>query len=327
LPARLLVDLPNWLGDQVMGLPAVDRLVAANDRGETTIHTRPRVGRLIEQLFPVSAVVASPPKASPVMRAIGLGRPAGRFDIGVTLRHASRAKILLRLATRRAYGSCGGGAWALLDECHPVDRTRHQVHDADPMLCSLGVSGVDRRWRAELPAMLKREGERALRRAGAGDGRLVGLAPAAAGGPSKRWPAAAYRELTRQLKAVELEPVVVAGPGEEAVAAEVAADGIAIAGVDVDAAGLAGVLDRLAVLVTNDSGPMHLAAAIGTPVVALFGPTDPGRTAPLGDGHIVLSPKLDCAPCHQPRCPLGHTACLHDLPVEAVFNAVLRALA
>jgi ADP-heptose:LPS heptosyltransferase len=109
-------------------------------------------------------------------------------------------------------------------------------------------------------------------------------------------------------------------------AAEVAGAAVSIAGPDADVAGLAGVLAGLDILVTNDSGPMHLAAAVGTRVIALFGPTDPARTAPLGSGHRMLGLQLDCAPCHRPVCPLGHNACLHELQVDEVFDAVLDVI-
>jgi ADP-heptose:LPS heptosyltransferase len=100
-----------------------------------------------------------------------------------------------------------------------------------------------------------------------------------------------------------------------------------VIGPDLDLAGLAGVLAHLDVLVTNDSGPMHLAAALGVPCVALFGPTDPRRTAPAGDGHRVLYTDRWCSPCFRRHCPLLHHRCLRDIGVEAVLEATLAALA
>jgi heptosyltransferase-2 len=319
----LLIDLPNWLGDQVMALPAVHRMVTANRGAETTLHARPRMARFVAAVFPTARIIASPPKAFPIGCAIRLCRPSGRYRVGVTLRHAYRAKIVLRLAARRSYGSTGNGAWPLLSERLSVDRSLHQGRDADPILAALGLGPADIRWRPKLPAALVDEGLDELDRAGV-DGRpLVGLAPATARGSSRRWPARSFAELAHRLRAAGLTPVVIAGPGEERLAAEVAGDVTAVAATEVDVAGLAGVLAGLEVLVTNDSGPMHLAAAVGTRVVALFGPTDPARTAPLGEDHELLSLFLDCAPCLRPVCPLGHTACLNELPVAEVLDAVL----
>ena len=77
------------------------------------------------------------------------------------------------------------------------------------------------------------------------------------------------------------------------------------------------------VVVANDSGPMHLAAAVKTPVVALFGPTDPGRTGPTGVRHDVLDRYVFCSPCYLKECPYGHE-CMREIGVEAVAAAVER---
>lgn len=326
LPSRLVIDLPNWVGDQVMALPTVHRLVTGNTAGQTTLHSRPAARRFFEVLFPTTRVVASPPKSSPIAAARRLVRTGGRFDIGITLRHASRAKICLRLTARRTLGSGNDGGRFLLSERYPVDRSRHQVYDADPMLEGLGLDRVDPRWRPSLPLVLVEEGARALRRAGVEREHAIGLAPATARGTSKRWPAAAFGRLARRMADRGLEVVVVIGPGEEDLGREVAAAAgrpVPIVGSHLDVAGLAGVLARLSVLVCNDSGPMHLAAAVGIPMVALFGPTDPHRTGPLADRYVVLRRQLDCAPCGARTCPLGHGACLVELPVERVERAVL----
>jgi ADP-heptose:LPS heptosyltransferase len=328
LPARLLADLPNWLGDVVMTLPAISRLVEANAGSSTVLHSRPPVKRLLAQLFPETTVVASQHRASPFLSAFRLCRDAGRFDIGVTLRHASRAKILIRLAARATYGSAGSDL--LLTRKFSVDRQRHQVYDCDPILDGLGLDGVDPSWRPVLPEHLRTEGEAALRQAGAWSRPLAGLAPAAAWGSSKQWPAARYGELAARLLDKGLQPVILIGPGEEPTAELVTASAgidLPVVGAEVDVAGLAGILSHLAVLICNDSGPMHLAATVETPVVALFGPTDPARTAPLGDSNQVLSLALDCAPCFEVECPLRHQRCLQDLSLEKVVQATLKQVA
>ena len=329
LPGRLVVDLPNWVGDQVMALPTVHRLVVGNRDGETTLHPRPAARRFFEALFPATEVVASPPKASPITMARRLVQGGGRFDVGVTLRHASRAKICLRLTARRSLGSGQDGGRFLLSERYPVDRTRHQVFDADPILEGLGLEPVNPSWRPSLPLILIEEGARALRRAGVERDGAIGLAPATARGASKRWPAASFGDLARRMLARGLEVVVVIGPGEEELGWAVAAAAgrpVPVVGCRLDVAGLAGVLARLSVLVCNDSGPMHLAGAVGTRMVALFGPTDPRRTGPLGDRSVILRRELDCAPCGARICPLGHSACLQELSVERVERSLLRVL-
>ena len=329
LPSRLLVDLPNWVGDLVMALPAVDRLATANRDGVTCLHTRPPARRLLELLFPDARVVASPTKSVPWMAALRLCRGSGRHAVGVTLRHADRAKLLLRLASRRSFGSAEGVAAMVLSRRFVIDRSRHQVHDPDPLLTALGLEGVDPSWRPPMPADARHAGIRAITAAGCrvGDRPLVGLAPGAAGGPAKRWPPEAYGVLARHLSARALEPVVVVGPGEEALAADVchgAGTPLPVVGPNLDVAGLFGVLGEMWVVVGNDSGPLHLARLAGARVVGLFGPTDPHRTAPLGSAVRVLRQDLECSPCNQACCALAHQRCLREITVQRVEAAVVE---
>ncbi len=320
----LLVDLPNWVGDVAMALPAVARLAAAGWE-RVTLHCRPPVARWLERLFPGAEVVATRRREAPWAAARRLLAGSPRFAVGVTLRHATRAKLLLRLAARRSVGSHTGGGALLLTDPVTVDRSRHQVHDADPMLERLGLEPADPLWRPGTPEALRAEGRAALAAAGVEPERAVGLAPAAAWGPSKRWPPARFGDLARRLAERGREPVVLVGPGEEALAAEVAAAAgrdLPVVGPGLDVAGLCGVLAHLPAVVANDSGPMHLAALAGCRLVALYGPTDPRRTAPLGDGHAVISLGLPCAPCLEPVCPLGHGDCLARIGADEVLAAL-----
>jgi heptosyltransferase-2 len=318
LPARLLVDLPSWVGDQVIALPAVWRLVEANTGGETVLHTRPTLRRFLALVFPETQVLASVHRSSPLTSARHLCRKRDRFDVAVTLRNSTRAKILMRIAARWTLGSCGEAAGLLLSRRCAVDRRLHQIFDADSILDALGLPGVDPSWRPRLPSSLADEGTRILEGVGLAAQPVVGLAPATARGETKRWPAESYGGLARKLERKGIRTLVVIGPGEESTADRVRAAAefdVRVAGSDLDVAGLAGLVSRLDAMVCNDSGPMHLAATFGTPVVTLFGPSDPKRTAPLGDHHEVLCHHLGCAPCATPHCSLTHRDCLRGLSV------------
>ena len=100
LPATMLVDLPNWVGDQMMAMPALNRLVEGNGGGETVLHTRPPMARFLSSVFPQTRVIASPRKFSPFFSARELREGGWRFEIGITLRNAARGKILIRLSAR-----------------------------------------------------------------------------------------------------------------------------------------------------------------------------------------------------------------------------------
>jgi ADP-heptose:LPS heptosyltransferase len=293
----MLVDLPNWVGDQMMAMPALNQLIEGNRGGETVLHTRPPMVRFLSAVFPRTRVIASPRKSSPLFAARKLREGGRRFEIGITLRNAARGKILIRLSARWCAGSRGEGALVLLSAPCGVDRSRHQVHDADSVLAVLGLEAADPWWRPDLPGDVRDEGGAALRSIGVDGERAIGLAPSTARGDTKRWPAWRFGELAARLRARGREPVIVIGPGEEAVAEELCGAAqyeLPVVGTDMDIAGLAATAAGFRVLVGNDSGPMQLAACLGTPVVAIFGPTDPGRTAPRGSGRRVVSLPPGC---------------------------------
>ncbi len=330
LPARVLVDLPNWVGDVVMALPAVAEIVRGNRDSETVLHCRPPVASLLEAVFEGASVVATPKRES-LPQVVSLVRNGGpRFEVGVTLRHAARAKLILRLAAQRSLGSDSEGGRMVLSDTVTVDRDRHQIHDFNPLLELMGLEPVDSEWRPELPEATLAAGRDLLAATVSGRGRPVGLVPSAAWGGSKRWPSRSWGALAVELLGRGQEPVVLVGPDEEPVAAEVreaAGLTLPVLGPRLDILGLAGLLAQLPVVVSNDSGPMHLAAAAGSRVVGLFGPTDPSRTAPLGEGNLVVRRELDCAPCFETTCPLEHHACMEEIGVDEVLGIVLAALA
>jgi heptosyltransferase-2 len=157
---------------------------------------------------------------------------------------------------------------------------------------------------------------------------IVALAPGAVG-PSKRWPAEYYADLARLLLAAGCAVWVLGGPGEKALAQEIIGDTPArdLTGFDLRDAILA--LAAAAVAVSNDSGLLHVAAALGTPSIGIFGPTSAQLWAPLNPLAAVIETKigLDCRPCHKPECRLGHHRCMRDIPASDVFTATRRALA
>jgi heptosyltransferase-2 len=162
-----------------------------------------------------------------------------------------------------------------------------------------------------------------------GDSRpIVALAPGAVG-PSKRWPASAYAALTRRLLATGASVWVVGGPAEKAVAAEIIGDSAArdLTGTDLRDAIL--TLASATAAVSNDSGLLHVAAALGVPTIGIFGPTSPWHWAPLNPLAATIETKsaLDCRPCHKPVCRLGHHRCMHEIGIDEIVAAATSALA
>jgi heptosyltransferase II len=157
---------------------------------------------------------------------------------------------------------------------------------------------------------------------------VVALAPGAVG-PSKRWPSTAYAELSRRLIAEGVAVWVLGGPDEKALAGEIvgATPARDLTGHDLRDAILA--LAAAGAVVSNDSGLLHVGAALGTPAIGIFGPTSPWHWAPLNPlaGTIETATELPCRPCHKPVCRLVHHRCMRDIAPQQVLAAIHRALA
>jgi heptosyltransferase-2 len=163
----------------------------------------------------------------------------------------------------------------------------------------------------------------------AADRPLLGICPGAEFGPAKQWPARHYAALAQQY--IERGWQVVAlGSANDSAAAAAIREGLAAAGRDeyIDACGVTSLVDAVDLLalcravVSNDSGLMHVAAAVGRPLVAVYGSTSPGFTPPLGRQVQVAAIDLPCRPCFQRECPLGHLNCLVQLQPQQVTSAL-----
>lgn len=142
--------------------------------------------------------------------------------------------------------------------------------------------------------------------------------------PNKRWPASNYAHLVDKIYEKDFIPVLIGGPGDRMLADQI------IAGTQVPPVDLTGktslkqlayVIKRAKALVGGDTGPMHLSAGIGTPVVALLGPTDINRNGPYGQGHVSLSVSYDCHGCWKRKCP-KNVDCLADITIDQVYQGL-----
>jgi heptosyltransferase-2 len=161
-------------------------------------------------------------------------------------------------------------------------------------------------------------------------GSWIGLNPGAFYGSAKRWVPQRYAAVGDLLAhRTGASIAIVGGPGErplaDAVAARMQARPRMLCG-ETTLPELAGVLSHLKTLVTNDSGPMHLAAALGVPVVAIFGPTDWRETAPVGEGHRLVREPVHCSPCRLRECPIDHR-CMRWIPADRVAAEAESVLA
>jgi heptosyltransferase-2 len=253
----------------------------------------------------------------------------GRFDLAVDLQNKVRSAVVARAAGRAHLAlrrRTAGRALLSLVGLDPPVRGPHATRIYADLLAPLGVRGPGPTRVALSPAA---RDAAAVPLAGVPRPR-VAIAPGASNA-TKRWPAGRFAEVADALAARGASLVLAGGPADaEAIAgfraalrSPLSAD---LSGLSVE--GLAAGLAAVDLLVACDSGPVHLAGAVGTPAVAVFGPTSPERWGPQPPGRVVRLP-VDCSPCSNhggARCPEGHHRCMEDLPAEPVILAARAAL-
>ncbi len=255
------------------------------------------------------------------------GLRAGRFDEAWLLPNSFRSAVapwLARIPARIGYDTDRRGA-LLTRRVPEPPRTGHQLRDYDALLRSGGIEPDPDAPRLALGPELLRQAEKTLEGAGVRRDRpLVLLAPGAAFGWTKRWPAENFGALARLLSDGGITCAIAIGPGEETLAGRVVAGArvpLPVLAQDLDPVGLAALLASASVVIANDSGPAHLAAAVGTPAVVFFGPTDPGRTCPSGAPVVAIDRHVFCSPCYLKKCPYAHE-CMREITPEMALEAV-----
>ncbi len=328
-PARILVIRYSALGDVVLATSVLAPLRARFPGAAIEWVTSPAAAPLLAGL-PELAAVHRLAKAGPDGPGALRARLAGRFDLAIDLQEKVKsAWIALAAAPRRVFyhrRTAGQALLALLGRDRPVTRA-HATRLYAEALAPLGVGAP-----GPLRVALTEAGRAAAAAALEGAPRpLAAIAPGATWA-TKRWAPERFARVAEALHADGLGLVLCAGPGDAAAVAAFRAACRAPIAADLTplpVEGVAAALAEVRVLVSNDSGPVHLATALGVPALSLFGPTSAVRWGPAAPGR-ALALGLPCQPCSNhggERCPLGHHRCLADLPVEAVLDAARGLLA
>jgi lipopolysaccharide heptosyltransferase II len=300
----LIVRAPNHLGDLVLALPALALAGEADVQVVRFLAPLLRMARLRGEVLPLDRGARGTVRAAAALRRRGYRR-------GVLLPPSLGSAAIFALGgVGERRGTATDRRRALLtDAVDPaVLRGMHRV-DA---YCTL-VSGRTPE-RTPAPRLVPDDAARGEweRVAGAPAGPVVGVFPGS-NAPSRRWEAARFAAVARTLAGDGARVVVFGGPQERGLTAEVAGDWALDAGGRTGLAALSAGLARCALLVANDSGPQHVAAAVGTPVVALWGAGDPVVTRPVGEVHALLRrPDLPCVPCVKNVCPRAGRGYLLD---------------
>ncbi|MDB5875121.1 MAG: waaF [Ramlibacter sp.] len=331
--SRSFVIAPQWIGDAVMTEPLLRRLRARGER--LVVGALPWVAPVYRAMPQVDEVIEFPFQHGGLQfkarRSIAR-QVQGRFDTAYVLPNSLKSALLPFLASiPKRVGYLGEARVGLLT--HRLKNPK----DKPPMVAFYSALSGDKGGLEQDRPQLQLDPAQvvaALATLGLERGGYYVFAPGAEYGPAKRWPAIHFAELARALD----RPAVLLGSAKEAdLCAEIA--GAAGEGKCLNLAGKTPLLQAFALIaaakamISNDSGLMHVAAAFGVPQVAVFGSSSPLHTPPLNGKAQVLwlkedpnyQPPLDCAPCFQRECPLGHTRCLYDITPETVIAALGRS--
>lgn len=321
-PFHLLVRSPNWLGDACMALPAIRALKKGRPDLKLTVLAQSNLGELWNMIPEVDAVILKE-KSEGIRSVAQRIRKAAMFDAAVLFTNSTRSTLEIWWAgVPRLVGYKGSlRKWLVhqvVEEPKSVGPPDHHARRYLLLAENCGAKTDDRALFATPPP--------------ANDGSArIAICAGAEYGPAKRWPLQRFVETANRISArwPQIEWQLVGAPREAPMGLEMSemmrAHHVNLVG-KTTLTELIAVLRQCRLLLTNDTGTMHLAAALGVPTVSIFGSTEPVLTGPLGDHHIVVRNHVACSPCFKRECPFGHYDCMNGVLVEHVEAEVMRAL-
>jgi heptosyltransferase-2 len=332
---KIIIRVPNWIGDAVLSLPAIESIKQDFPDAEIWI----AASEWVKDLFAPSDGF---PKVIPIpalndartFRAFSRELRKKDFDVGVLLTNSFSSALLFYLARiPHRWGYRRDGRRILLTKSvllKETDASGHQLNYYLNLLAGLGLNTSSPEIGLELTPEEKGEARQIILTAGLDPARpLIIFDPGASYGPAKRWPATSFAALGDMLQARADAQIILIGSSDEEdlarkIAAEMGKKPVSFMG-KTTLRQLASLISLGHLFVSNDTGPMHLANVLHVPVVAIFGPTDPGRTGPFFQPAHVLRKEVPCWPCLYRKCPYDHR-CMTTITPEGVFEVCQKFL-
>jgi len=336
---RVVIRAPNWLGDAILALPAMAAVRRALPSSELTMAGPASIVSVFRELTAAAPdqILELPSNHKAAVAALA----AARFDLGILFPNSFRsAWQFYRAGVGERWGYATSGRGLLLTRRskkagkggsrHQADYYRALVRGLDVECAADELPQVD-----AAPASVERARRLLSLVHAPNDGEIVVLLPGAAYGQAKQWPPDRMAALAARLAVERAAVCVIAGASHDrdasrAIESWLRAHAPQASGRVIDVVGrtdlhaLTGLLSLASVCVSNDSGGMHLASALGRPVVAIFGPTDERATRPAGD-HVLVTEPVFCRPCMLRDCPIDHR-CMKRITVDRVFDAAAGRL-
>lgn len=330
-PARILIVAPAWVGDAVISHPLLTLLGRRDPSAVIDVLAPAWVGPVYNRMPEVSGLIDNPFAHGELAwgrrRTLATALRARSYTQCIVLPNSLKSALVPWLAgIPLRTGYLGERRYGLLNDRRTLDKARYPrlVDRFAALACAHGEPLPehlpDPSLQVDSAAQAIAQARLGLRR----DQPVVALCPGAEYGPAKRWPAAYYAEIAGAMLAQGRQVWIFGSNKDAQIGTEIAA--LAPGAVNLcGRTGLAEAIDLLALaglVLTNDSGLMHVAAAVGCRVIALFGSSTPDYTPPLSPRATTISLRLECSPCFARSCPLGHTNCLHQLKPQRIHDTI-----
>lgn len=336
-PEKIIIRMPNWIGDLVMATPVLSDIRKAFPKAHITAMSRSPIcdllkeDRDIDELFCFSKVSSFGRRSE--KRDIIEKIRRGKYDLGILLTHSFSSAWWFWLGkVQRRLGYQGNGRGFLLSDKRPLPKTVHEQHLVNTykmLLEPLGIPLSDTKPRLHLTEKELEEARTLLKQLGISpEHKLVGINPGAAYGTAKCWLPERFRKVTEKLQRRDDVRIIYFGdqasmPLVKEICQDLPSPVINLAGLT-SLRELASLIKLCSVLLTNDSGPMHMAAALGTPLVALFGSTSEVVTGPYQTGTVIHK-HVECSPCYQRVCPIDFR-CMKRIETDEVYDEIMKNL-
>lgn len=330
-PTNIIVRMPNWIGDAVMATPVLGDLRRAFPQAKITVMCQKQMVSLFSHDQDVDETFTFVrPQCMRQRREIIDRLRAKHFDFGLLLTNSfSSAWWFWRAGIKCRMGFVKDGRRCLLThQAHlpPTWQSFHQVDIYKSLLAGLGIKKSRTRPRLFCSREERTRARGIFSEYEALAASVIGINPAAAYGSAKCWPKERFIEVAKRL--CEREGVRVcffgdakSAPLVQAICAELPSNVMNLAG-KTTLKQLVCLIKQCRVFLTNDSGPMHIAAAVGTPIVALFGSTNDVVTGPYTSKAVVINKRVSCSPCYLRTCPIDFR-CMMRIEVDEVYEKVL----
>jgi lipopolysaccharide heptosyltransferase II len=326
-PFRILIRAGNWLGDAVMSIPAVRAIKAGRPDADVTILTPADLAPVWNRVPEVDRVICLTSKS--LIAGVRLIRRERPFDAGVVFPNSLRTALEMWLGgIPRRVGYRGHfRSWLLNQVVRDRRKPGPPEHQSVRYLKLAQDCGAEGRATPETLAIPSPRSK--IEQPTPNIVPVLGLCPGAEYGPAKRWLPERFAEVADRVSSQTGARWILFGKANDLASGEIIAAALGDRCINrIGRTTLDQLIEELGgcrLLLTNDTGTMHLAAFLGVRVVAIFGSTEPRLTAPLGHDHLVLRHHVECSPCFLRECPIDFR-CMNEVSIEEVYNAVMSVL-